>query len=285
VPVAIVALAPDGQRLAAAGIRGVSLCRPSDVDFRPLAPGGCEALAFNPAGDTLAVLRDDGVALLDASGRALRTLPSSDWTGPVPWQLRFAPDGTELWAARARLFRWDTRTWKRLPSRPPRRTLGEGLMIAPDGRTAAVAKRQPGPRKFTHTIRFHDLVSGEDRSVVEMPSGDLTGERIAAFSPDSRVYASFHRAHLWAWEVPTGRSVFRSSGGRHFRALAFTPNGRSLLVARDSTVQILDTATWAEVSCLDWGIGRVSCLAVAADGLTAAVGSDSGRVIVWDLEN
>ena len=53
------------------------------------------------------------------------------------------------------------------------------------------------------------------------------------------------------------------------------------LVARYPSTQL--RASGAAVGCYDWAAGRLHCLALAPDGLTAAGGGD-GRIVVWDLD-
>ena len=285
------AFSADGSWLAVAGDRGLTLFDLPRGAVRPLDPTGdpdvpCLGVTFAPGGGLLAWLLPAEVMVADvAAGGRPRRLSASGWDLYTPWQLCFSPDGAELWAARTRLYRWDTRTWKRLPSLPSCRTLGDGLMVAPDGRTAAVAEAARTPAEMgILTIRFHDLLTGGDLAAVQMPSPALTGSDTAAFSPDGRVYATFYLSKLWAWEVDTGRLLFEKRwGGAYFRAVAFSPDGRSLLAVQTSAVRTYRTSDWREVACLDGELGQLSCLGVAADGLLAAAGSETGRIVVWGL--
>ena len=67
--------------------------------------------------------------------------------------------------------------------------------------------------------------------------------------------------------------------------VALTPDGRGLLVRRPrNRVQLWDVGTGTLRNEWGWRLEAVACLAVAPDGLTAAVGGRFGRVLVWDLE-
>jgi WD40 repeat protein len=67
--------------------------------------------------------------------------------------------------------------------------------------------------------------------------------------------------------------------------LAFRPNGQELLTASwDQTVKIWDVESGQERASFDWQIGRLVAIAIAPDGLRAAAGSETGQVVVWDLD-
>lgn len=67
------------------------------------------------------------------------------------------------------------------------------------------------------------------------------------------------------------------------RAIAVVPGGRTLLSAGlDGVVKLWDLATFAELRAYDFGIGECFSIAVAPDGLTAAVGGLED-IVLWDL--
>lgn len=67
-------------------------------------------------------------------------------------------------------------------------------------------------------------------------------------------------------------------------ALAADLLGRFLLSASGAKVTVWDPVTWKPLRAFDWTIGRVTCLAVSADGTLAAAGGDKGKAVVWDVE-
>jgi WD40 repeat protein len=86
------------------------------------------------------------------------------------------------------------------------------------------------------------------------------------------------------------------AGAERIDALAFTPDGRQLVAGSAiGTVRLWDVpdlpqptgdvpAARRPRAVYDFGIGPVTAVAVSADGLTAAAGGATGRVVVWDVE-
>lgn len=85
---------------------------------------------------------------------------------------------------------------------------------------------------------------------------------------------------------PKAKPVKVTTANRqHFTGIAVHPDGRRVLATcNDATVREYDSLTLQELRAYAWKIGRLRCVAIAPDGITAAAGSDTGKVIVWDLE-
>jgi hypothetical protein len=65
---------------------------------------------------------------------------------------------------------------------------------------------------------------------------------------------------------------------------AVLPCGTKVLLRGEkSRVELRDLATGEVLTVWKWGLPKVSTLAVAGDGLTAAAGGTGGRVVIWDL--
>jgi WD40 repeat protein len=74
-------------------------------------------------------------------------------------------------------------------------------------------------------------------------------------------------------------------GKMHFTGIAFHPSGQYLAAtSNDETVKLYDTATWQIARTFTWKIGRLRSVAFSPDGTRAAVGSDKGQIVVWDVD-
>lgn len=77
----------------------------------------------------------------------------------------------------------------------------------------------------------------------------------------------------------------KSDGRKHFTGVAFHPSGRYLAAtSNDATVKLYDTETWQVARTFTWEIGRMRSVAFSPDGALAAAGSDTGKVVVWDVD-
>ncbi|OAI47597.1 hypothetical protein AYO44_01590 [Planctomycetaceae bacterium SCGC AG-212-F19] len=76
-----------------------------------------------------------------------------------------------------------------------------------------------------------------------------------------------------------------NDGKKEFTGLAFHPSGRYLAAtSNDATVKLYDTATWKVHTAFDWKIGRLRSVAFSPDGMRAAAGGDSGKIVIWDVD-
>ncbi len=167
---------------------------------------------------------------------------------------------------------------------------GEGFLFShlaysPDGKRVVVVeypKQKQGGRVICGdqpTLRVYDAKSLELAASVKADGPVhgliLCGERVVVVSNDLlKVWDSPDLA-----EEPTTVSLDESAP-----AVAGDPHGRFLLSASGSSVSVWDPKTWKVAKTYDWKAGAITCLAVAPDGLTAAAGTATGKVVVWDVE-
>jgi WD40 repeat protein len=288
-----VAFTPDGRELLSVGARGEILRW--DLAGGTHQKGDCRrgympTLALSPDGRWLARSVYARVVVLDKyPGGEPRILECAGHIGAI----RFSPDGQVLATAARSLYRWDTASWSPLPA--DWLNLGErctALAYSSDGQTLALAcgsavvhaaRRTASVGVGDYRLRLLDATTGARKAELTGPTGQIT---CVALRPDGRYAAAAAGQFLWVWEVATRKSVLQERvDTRHFKELAFTPDGCQLLTVRnDETVRVWDTGSWTQTAAYNWDIGGLVSLAIAADGMRAAAGGKKGRIIVWDLD-
>ena len=247
--------------------------------------------------DDLEVLAE---CLLDGSGHpGLRV--TDLWSKPVEtaWLMfggelvatayAFSPDGGDLYVAggnedRRPVTRYSVE--KLLSGAAPADADADVVHDSADGNVSALALGPKSP--WLACGYFGDAIDLID------PTGDrltrrLQPKRAASdapvealqFSPTGDRLAALGGATLTVYGVESGERLLRTPP--EVTAAAFRPDGGLLAVAASGDVIFYDAAC-AEVRRLDFGVGPLSGVAVAADGLTAAVGATGGRVVVFDLD-
>jgi hypothetical protein len=107
-------------------------------------------------------------------------------------------------------------------------------------------------------------------------------------SPGGQFVAGFRNTRLFIWPVEQpakGIAQLRTGNKKEFTSLAFHPSGRFLAAtSNDQTVKLYDTTSWELAKTFTWDIGRMRSIAFSPDGTLAAAGSDTGKVVVWDVD-
>jgi WD40 repeat protein len=128
-----------------------------------------------------------------------------------------------------------------------------------------------------------------------------TGERLAEWTGELPAWmrqgaadaagtvALIHYRALFAIDTtdPKSKLVKKlNASPKHFTSVAFTRDGTRLATtSNDTAATVWDTATWEVRRRYAWDIGRLRTVCFAPDGLRCAAGSDTGQVVVWDLDD
>jgi WD40 repeat protein len=292
------AVSPDGQRLATAGL-SVGGDEPITIrDLRPSQAGfelrGRQSIVFgvawHPNGRQIAASGLDlerklfVVKVWDALNRRVDfELPA----GMETFALAFSPDGEHLVTGRedGNVQVWDARTGAAVGrlGRHGRREQIRGLVFSADGRHLASASNAGRVNLWDATrLRQQQQPLRSFRGRVALAAMNL------AFSPDGRHLAAGGADNtVKVWDVHTGRpeQTFTGHSGDVW-ATAFSPDpeGRWLASAgEDSTVKVWDSRSGTLLHSFRGHTGLVSSVAFSRDGRWLYSGSRDKTVKVWDV--
>ena len=287
------AFTPDGRGLVIAGSSGVSWWPDPAGDPTPRSISSAAAWWVGvTAGDRVVSAGFDGARLFGLTGRIVRSpLPTDRGVGvavspTAPVVVTIPPSATGPLAA------W--RIAERKPVVPvwtvPNETALSDLHFGVDGSWLMYRDfgRPNKRKKFSNWVVFLDAATGAETRAVEFPDDDDWSA--SAVSPDGEWLATLHTTRSWV-DVrrleDRGPSLCRieRESNKQFTDVAVHPSGRSLAVTgNDGTVRLYDTKTWRVVQAFEWEVGKLRCIAFSRDGTLAAVGSDTGDVVVWDVD-
>jgi WD40 repeat protein len=303
-----IAFSPSGRDLVAA-------CGDGQLRVWELATGQVRhaiPIEESSAGYALAYLEEDRLIFAGAELRCL-DVAAGRWhviRSGMRWgpQVRVSPDGRYLaevdqtastdWHG-AGLLLHETAGWKELADVPETDDTTGGLAFSHDSRWLATGhivrvgeKRRhhqlvPGGfavASYDYVVRLREMPSGR---VVRAVAGWQQAVGRLAFSPSGTVLAGTAGPRLRIWDVDNDHEIaLHKRGTKHFQGLSFTADGRYLAtVSNDETVRIWDTLSWQEHTTFTWRIGKLLNIAFAPDGFRAAAGSDSGQIVIWDVDD
>lgn len=286
--------APDGSRLAVAGgeynpIEVFAFDTPSAPVALPVKLDvNCYQFAFDPSGEVLVVVDDFTLVGFDTV------------TGEEVWRLTttgemliggmdIAPDGR---LAFGYIYQYHTprgyQVWNLTGREWPkqvRATAGtpdfscHGVKFVADGGRIAFAEYGD-----SGGVRFNVLpTTGRARGrVLESEMND-----VLQLASHGNLLAALAKRLVWVWDVnnPEPLAGVSVKGRKAMTGIAFHPSGKFLAVtSNDETVTLFDTRSWQPVRTFTWKVGRLRGVAFSPDGTRAAVGSDTGKIVVWDVD-
>jgi WD40 repeat protein len=290
-PVNCVAFSPDGARLAEAS----DLVRIWDVPAGTVdlarwvkRASGKVRVAFSPDGTKLAAA--GGVAMLiDLAGDGQTRLKG----GTGFYDISFSPDGRRLVGSGDTFCQWDAKTGEALPEVPLPAAKGfrvlnwPGAAYSKDGKRLAVSRRVS--RVVGEYWRNTDQVFVIDLAAnAVVMQAEWTGHPAArlAFSPDGALLAGACGPVLRMWDAGSGEPVAeRQVGKLHFLGMAFSPDGRYVgTVSKDRTTRLWEVGARGDPKTYEWDAGKLLDIAFSPDGHTAALASDEGKVVLFDVD-
>ena len=301
-PVNGVAFSPDGKILASCG--GIPKFKqrlderpPDSGDYsiilwdtatntrlgNPLAGHGkgVNSLAFSADGKWLASGSDDTtVKLWDMAGEGASVRTLTGHSKPVN-AVAFIPGGMRLASGGedGSVLLWDVATGEKRGSLLAGQGALVSMAVSPDGKLLAAGYE--GSDEYKYPIVIWDLGTGKQLGERLLGHEDrVTG---LAFTPDGKFLASGSMdTQIVYWNLATRESKSPANLQSAIHSLAFSKDGKHLVVGTENGIVLLDGAT-GKATPLPGSRGSVNSVAFSTDGETLASGSDNHNLIVCSI--
>lgn len=283
-----VLFSPDGADVVAPLYSGIQVWRPFTAGAAPqvLPVKFSHELYFAPDGATLYAVAPAVWAVAYASGpSAVLPLPRD----AIGYGVRFAlAPGGDRYLLESMGIGTSLRTLdgKAVWKQPDAMWWGQPRFLPGGEQFVALQVEGQSRREQKFRVVTHDTATGRE----VRRSDPLVGEvRDWVVSPDGTLAACW--TTVWVHVYPLRESfgkprvTIRNDNRKEFTGLAFHPSGKYLATtSNDETVKLYDTSTWEVARTFTWNIGKMRSIAFSPDGTLAAAGSDTGKVVVWDVD-
>lgn len=273
----------DGEHVAAAGIAGV--VRVWELATQQLALRisthkywNTEAVLFMPDGDEVLVLAAQRLNRFTLRGERLGYWPRGH--NHDVFAAAVSPDGKRL-VLGVNPYRGALQQFS-LPDFEPLWKQSAHL----NGQVSALACSRDG--RFVACGLGSGAISvcgARTGLTVHRLDGASSVVKAVALSPDGRYVAWCAATQLHLWRLDPPEQILRHSIGRtFFHSVAFHPSGNFLATGNgDGKVDYWSTGGEA-LQAFDWGVGRVNGVIFDSSGDRAACCSQTGEVVVWDVD-
>lgn len=278
--------------------------------YNPINSVAC--VAYSPDGTLLAVAGNSSVQILNvATGKPIGGLPTAATVGVN--SIAFSPDSKTLAVGGASstggvLETWNVSTYQLIYSLSTTATNVYCVAISPDGTTLADGGTATTSNYSPNSVlETWNMLSGRPLTHAD-PANTIDGADTAccganyikavAFSPNGKTIAvggTFYDAYgsnadqfiLQTWDVSSGTLINSLNTSTHgsVNSVAFSPDGNSLAVGGDGTLQLWNINSKILTKTFNTTAKTVYSVAISPDGNTLAASGTPGVLGLWNVSS
>jgi WD40 repeat protein len=232
-------------------------------------------LAFSPQGRFLASGKNVVKVWDLVERREVREIATGDASS-----VTFAPDGSLVVTGRPAARFFDPETGKLIREVSCTWCKSQCALFSPDGDTLICGGHAHAGGGWVGSVQRFNLKTGRKRRPLLGPNEDVG---FAAVSPDGRrVAAGGNQGTAWVWDTGTREILTTFTGTLSgWRVVAFSPDGRTLAITSERTIELWDPLTLQQQRVLHGHRATVWGVAFTPDGRLLSGGGD-GTVRLWN---